>query len=162
MSGFDLRQAQPIYLCRTTLSVAPTQAGERLLGTIGPKFDEIDVELAALSEPQEKPAGTIRITSTEYAADPILMPPLGKILPKYPDIKVEVVVDYGLTNIVSEQYDAGIRPGEMVAKATPGADGVNRRDGMTPPRSMMSVAYRADRRWTTSLSTRATIATTVR
>jgi hypothetical protein len=69
-----------------------------------------------LSELREKPAGTIRITSTEYAADAILTPALAKILPKYPDIKVEVVIDYGLTNIVAEQYDAGIRPGELVAK----------------------------------------------
>jgi DNA-binding transcriptional LysR family regulator len=103
-------------LSRTTRSVAPTQAGQRLFGTIGPKFDEMDAELAALSELREKPAGTIRITSTEYAADAILMPAFRKILPQYPDIRVEVVFDYGLTNIVAEQYDAGIRPGEMVAK----------------------------------------------
>jgi DNA-binding transcriptional LysR family regulator len=103
-------------LSRTTRSVAPTQSGERLLQTFGPKFDEMDVELAALSELREKPAGTIRITSTEYAAEAILMPTLAKILPKYPEIKVEVIFDYGLTNIVAQQYDAGIRPGEMVAK----------------------------------------------
>jgi DNA-binding transcriptional LysR family regulator len=76
----------------------------------------MDAELAALGELREKPAGTIRITSTEYAAEAILMPALAKLLPKYPDIKVEVVFDYGLTNIVAQQYDAGIRPGEMVAK----------------------------------------------
>jgi len=103
-------------LSRTTRSVAPTQAGARLLRTIAPKFDEMDIELAALSELREKPAGTIRITATENAADAVLMPALAKLLPKYPDIKVEVVIDYGLTNIVSEQYDAGIRPGELVAK----------------------------------------------
>ena len=103
-------------LSRTTRSVAPTQAGERLLRTIGPKFDEMDGELAALSELREKPAGTIRLTATEHAAEAIVMPALGKILPKYPDIKVEVVIDYGLTNIVAQQVDAGIRPGELVAK----------------------------------------------
>ncbi len=103
-------------LSRTTRSVAPTQAGERLLRTIAPKFDEMDVELAALSELREKPAGTIRITATEHAADAILMPALARILPNHPDIKVEVVIDYGLTNIVAGQYDAGIRPGELVAK----------------------------------------------
>jgi DNA-binding transcriptional LysR family regulator len=103
-------------LNRTTRSVAPTQAGERLLQSLVPKFDEMDVELAALGELREKPAGTVRITSTEYAAEAILMPALAKILPNYPDIKVEVVFDYGLTNIVAQQYDAGIRPGEMVAK----------------------------------------------
>lgn len=103
-------------LSRTTRSVAPTQAGERLLRSIGPKFDEMDAELAALGELREKPAGTIRVTSTEHAAEAILMPALRQILPKYPDIKVEVVIDYGLSNIVAEQYDAGIRPGELVAK----------------------------------------------
>jgi DNA-binding transcriptional LysR family regulator len=103
-------------LNRTTRSVTPTQAGERLLLKIGPKFDEMDVELAALGELREKPAGTIRITATEYAAEAVLMPALAKILPLYPDIKVEVLFDYGLTNIVAAQYDAGIRPGELVAK----------------------------------------------
>src|SRR3954464_15852063 len=103
-------------LNRTTRSVTPTQAGERLFSSIGPKFAEMDAEFAALGELREKPAGTIRITSTEYAAEAILMPALAKLLPKYPDIKVEVVFDYGLTNIVAQQYDAGIRPGEMVAK----------------------------------------------
>jgi DNA-binding transcriptional LysR family regulator len=76
----------------------------------------MDVELAALGEFREKPAGTVRITATEYAAEAVLMPALAGILPKYPDIKVEVIFDYGLTNIVAQQYDAGIRPGEMVAK----------------------------------------------
>jgi DNA-binding transcriptional LysR family regulator len=103
-------------LNRTTRSVTPTQAGERLLLRIGPKFDEMDAELGALSELREKPAGTIRITATEYAAEAILMPALSKILPAYPDINVEVLIDYGLTNIVAAQYDAGIRPGELVAK----------------------------------------------
>jgi DNA-binding transcriptional LysR family regulator len=102
-------------LNRTTRSVTPTQAGERLLQKIGPKFDEIDVELRALSELRETPAGTIRLTSTEYAAQAIIMPAMAKIAP-YPDIKVEVMIDVGLTNIVEAQYDAGIRPGELVAK----------------------------------------------
>jgi DNA-binding transcriptional LysR family regulator len=103
-------------LSRTTRSVAPTLAGERLLQSIGPKFDEMDGELAALSVLREKPAGTIRVTATDHAADAILMPALRTILPQYPDIKVEVVIDYGLSNIVAEQCDAGIRPGELVAK----------------------------------------------
>ena len=103
-------------LNRTTRSVTPTQAGERLLRKIGPKFEEMDVELAALSELREKPAGTIRVTATEYAAHAILLPALATLLPNYPDIKVEVFIDYGLTNIVAAQYDAGIRPGELVAK----------------------------------------------
>jgi DNA-binding transcriptional LysR family regulator len=103
-------------LTRTTRSVAPTEAGERLLRSITPLFAEIEAELAALSELREKPAGTIRITATEYAADEILLPKLAKLLPAYPDIKVEIVIDYGLTDIVAGRFDAGVRSGEQVAK----------------------------------------------
>jgi DNA-binding transcriptional LysR family regulator len=103
-------------LTRTTRRVAPTQAGERLLGTVGPRLDEIETELASLSELREKPAGIIRITATDYAADTILWPKLTKFLRKYPDIKVEVIVDNALTDIVAERYDAGVRFGEQVAK----------------------------------------------
>ncbi|MGO4570680.1 LysR family transcriptional regulator [Microvirga sp. 2TAF3] len=103
-------------LTRTTRSVAPTEAGERLLRTLGPAFDNIDAELAALSEFREKPAGTIRITTGEHAANAILWPVLEKLLPDYPDVKVEIVVDPGLTDIVAERYDAGIRLGEQVAQ----------------------------------------------
>src|SRR3954453_165024 len=103
-------------LNRTTRSVAPTQTGERLLRSIGPKFEEMDAELSALGELREKPAGNIRITATEHAAEAILLPALAKILPNHPDITVEVIVDYGLANIVAQRYDAGIRPGELVAK----------------------------------------------
>jgi DNA-binding transcriptional LysR family regulator len=103
-------------LTRTTRSVAPTQAGERLLRNVGPRFDEIDAELAALTELRERPAGTIRITAGEHSANAILWPALLKFLPKYPDIKVELIVDYALTDIVTERYDAGVRIGEQVAK----------------------------------------------
>lgn len=103
-------------LTRTTRRVAPTEAGERLLRTIGPRFDEIETELAALNDLRDKPAGTIRITAGEHSAETILMPALAKLLPGYPDIKVEVTVDYGLTDIVAQRYDAGIRLGEQVAK----------------------------------------------
>src|SRR5437660_1310152 len=103
-------------LTRTTRSVSPTQAGERLLHTIGPRLDEIDAELAALSEFRDKPAGTIRITATDYAADTILLPKLTKFLRQYPDIKIEIIVDYGLTDIIAQRYDAGVRAGEQVAK----------------------------------------------
>jgi DNA-binding transcriptional LysR family regulator len=103
-------------LTRTTRSVSPTEAGERLLHTIGPRFEEIEAGLEALSELRAKPAGTIRITATDYAADTILWPKLTKLLRQYPDIKVEIVIDYGLTDIVAERFDAGIRSGEMVAK----------------------------------------------
>ncbi|OAV50704.1 LysR family transcriptional regulator [Rhizobium sp. WYCCWR10014] len=103
-------------LTRTTRSVAPTEAGERLLVSIGPRLDEIESELAALSAFREKPAGTIRINAGEHAADAILWPALEKLLPDYPDINVEIIVDYGLTDIVAERYDAGVRLGEQVAK----------------------------------------------
>jgi DNA-binding transcriptional LysR family regulator len=103
-------------LTRTTRSVAPTQAGERLLQTLGPRFQEIDAELAALRELQEKPAGTIRITATEYAVDTLLWPKLAKFLAKYPDITVEISIDSALTDIVAQRFDAGVRGGEQVAK----------------------------------------------
>jgi DNA-binding transcriptional LysR family regulator len=103
-------------LTRTTRSVAPTQAGERLLERVGSRFDEIEAELEALSELRDKPAGTIRITAGEHAAYTILSPALVKLLPSYPDIKVEVSVDYGFTDIVAQRYDAGVRTGEQVAK----------------------------------------------
>ena len=103
-------------LTRTTRSVSPTEAGERLLQTIGPRFEEIETELAALSELRDKPAGTVRITAGEHAADTVLWPALARFLPDYPDIKVEIIVDYGLTDIGAERYDAGVRLGEQVAK----------------------------------------------
>ena len=103
-------------LTRTTRSVAPTEAGERLLRTVGPRIDEIDAELAALSDLRDKPSGTIRVTAGEHAADTVLWPALKRIVPAYPDIQIEVIVDYGLTDIVAERYDAGVRLGEQVAK----------------------------------------------
>ena len=103
-------------LTRTTRSVAPTAAGERLLQTAAPRFDEIEAELAAVRELRDKPAGSIRITATEYAADAILLPKLTKLLRDYPDIKVEIAIDYGLTDIVAQHYDAGVRSGGQVAK----------------------------------------------
>src|SRR5882672_2397902 len=83
-------------LTRTTRSVSPTAAGERLLLHAGPRLEEIEAELAALSELREKPSGTIRITATDYAADTILWPKISKVLQDYPDIKVEVNINYGL------------------------------------------------------------------
>jgi DNA-binding transcriptional LysR family regulator len=103
-------------LTRTTRSVSPTEAGERLLRTLGPRFEEIEAELQALSELREKPAGTIRITAIDYAADTVLWPKLAKLLREYPDIKVEIIIDYGLIDIVAQRYDAGVRLGEQVAK----------------------------------------------
>jgi DNA-binding transcriptional LysR family regulator len=103
-------------LIRTTRSVSPTEAGERLLRTVAPRFEEIEAELTALSELRERPAGTIRITAGEHPAIAILQPALARLLPDYPDIHVEVIVDNGLTDIAAERYDAGIRLGEQVAK----------------------------------------------
>src|SRR5207244_3680007 len=103
-------------LTRTTRSVAPTEAGERLLRTVAPKLEEIDAELSALTELRDQPAGTLRITAAEHSAVTIVWPALAKLLPRYPDIKVELIVDYGLTDIVAERYDAGVRLGEQVAK----------------------------------------------
>jgi len=103
-------------LTRTTRSVSPTMAGERLLHTLQPRFEEIESELAHLSDLRDKPAGVIRITTAEHAADSILWPKLAEFLPDYPDIKVELTVDYGLTDIVAQRFDAGVRLGEQVAK----------------------------------------------
>src|SRR5438046_3011858 len=115
ISGLEARLGLRL-LTRTTRSVSPTEAGERLLQTVGHRFEEIEAELEALSELRDKPAGTIRITSIDYAADTILLPKIAKLLSEYPDINVEITVDYGLTNIVAERYDAGVRSGEQVAK----------------------------------------------
>lgn len=103
-------------LTRTTRSVAPTPAGERVLASVGSRLDEIAVELDAISELRDKPAGSIRITAGEHAAYSVLSPAVAKFLPSYPDIKVEVSVDYGFTDIVAQRYDAGVRIGEEVDK----------------------------------------------
>jgi DNA-binding transcriptional LysR family regulator len=102
-------------LTRTTRNVSLTEAGERLVRTAAPRIDEIETELTAVSELREKPAGSIRITATEHATDTILLPKLAKLLHEYPDIKVEIAIDYGLTDIVAERFDAGVRSGEQVA-----------------------------------------------
>jgi DNA-binding transcriptional LysR family regulator len=103
-------------LTRTTRSVAPTEAGIRLLETVGPRFEEIEAEIAALGELRGRAAGTIRITAGEHPAISVLQPALRRFLPDHPDIKVEIIVDYGLVDIVAAGYDAGVRLGEQVAK----------------------------------------------
>lgn len=102
-------------LTRTTRSVAPTAAGEHLLRMVAPRIEEIEAELAALSSLGAKPTGLVRISATENAAATALWPVLRRVLPNYPEISVEVVVDYGLTDIVAEGLDAGVRVGETVA-----------------------------------------------
>jgi DNA-binding transcriptional LysR family regulator len=103
-------------LTRTTRSVVPTDAGDRLLEAVGNHLDEIEAGLAALGDLRDKPAGHFRITSTEHAAETILWPAMEKIAKAYPDITLEIVIDYGLSDIVAERYDAGVRIGEAIAK----------------------------------------------
>ncbi|MES2058603.1 MAG: LysR family transcriptional regulator [Pseudomonadota bacterium] len=103
-------------LMRTTRSVSPTEAGERLLRTLAPRFEEIEQELAAMNAMRDKPAGTIRITAGEHSAVTVLQNGLARFLPEYPDINVEIIVDYGLVDIAAEGFDAGVRLGEQVAK----------------------------------------------
>jgi DNA-binding transcriptional LysR family regulator len=103
-------------LSRTTRRVAPTEAGERLLKTLTPALDTIATELASLGEWREKPAGRLRITTSEHAAASVLWPVLAKFLPQYPDVHVELSIDQGFTDIVAGRFDAGVRLGESVAK----------------------------------------------
>jgi DNA-binding transcriptional LysR family regulator len=103
-------------LTRTTRRVAPTDAGERLLATIGPRLEGIEQDLAALSDLRDKPAGTVRITASEHAASSILLPRLAELLPSYPDIKVEINTDYRMVDIVEQRFDAGVRLGEHLQK----------------------------------------------
>lgn len=101
-------------LTRTTRSVAPTEAGDRLLRTIGPRLDEIHAELAALSDLRNRPSGTVRLATDEHAATMVLWPALENFLPRYPDITVELVINNGLTDIVADRCDAGVRSGDIV------------------------------------------------
>lgn len=103
-------------LARTTRSVAATEAGERLVQALAPMIHALDEKIADLSTFRDKPAGTIRITTVEHAAKTVLYPALGKLLPDYPDITVEIMVDYGLTDVVADRFDAGVRLGAQVEK----------------------------------------------
>jgi DNA-binding transcriptional LysR family regulator len=103
-------------LTRTTRSVSMTEAGERLFETLAPRFEEIESELSALTEFRDRPAGTVRITTAGHAADAYIWPKLSTVLPEYPDLKVELTVDYGLADIVAQRYDIGIRLGGTIAK----------------------------------------------
>lgn len=103
-------------LTRTTRSVSLTEAGARLLATAGPRLDEIEAELVALSDLRDKPMGTVRITASEYAAESVLWPKLAVRLHDYPDVKVEIVSDNGFIDIAAQGLDAGVRLGESVEK----------------------------------------------
>jgi DNA-binding transcriptional LysR family regulator len=102
-------------LTRTTRKVSATEAGERLLATIAPRFEEIESELEVLKEQQGQPAGTIRIATSDYAAKTVLWPKLWKILPLYPDLKIETIIDNGLSDIVADRCDLGVRLRDQVA-----------------------------------------------
>lgn len=115
IKGLEVRLGLQL-LTRTTRSVSPTEAGERLLQSVAPRFEDIERDISALSALREKPAGLIRITAGEHPAVTVLQPALAKFLPDYPDIQVEIIVDHGLTDIAAEGYDAGVRLGEQVAK----------------------------------------------
>lgn len=101
-------------LARTTRSVAPTAAGQRLLDILGPRLDDIDAELLALADLRDRPAGTIRITAGDHAVDTILMPKITPFLRAYPEVKLDISVDVGLTDIVARRFDAGVRMGEQI------------------------------------------------
>ena len=103
-------------LTRTTRKVSPTEAGEKMLQALAPALDAIAYAVASARELREKPAGTIRITTSEHAAHAVLWPALEKLLPNYPDVRVELVINFGFTDIVAERFDAGVRLGELIAK----------------------------------------------
>ncbi|MES1974100.1 MAG: LysR family transcriptional regulator [Pseudomonadota bacterium] len=101
-------------LTRTTRSVAPTEAGERLIETLGPALEDIDVRIASLTALRDRPAGTVRITTSGHAARTILWPAVDRLTKEYPDIQVELNIESGLTDIVAERFDAGVRLGERL------------------------------------------------
>jgi DNA-binding transcriptional LysR family regulator len=103
-------------LSRTTRSVAPTEAGERLMETVAPRLQEIEAEVAAVCELGVKPAGTLRISAIDYAIDTVLWPRLAPVLLDYPDVKLEISADYRMVDIVAERFDIGVRWGDQVAK----------------------------------------------
>lgn len=103
-------------LTRTTRSVVPTEAGERLIQRLGPHLEEMERALTALRDTRERPAGNLRITAGEHATSTVLWPALKPFMLQYPDINIEITVDNGLTDIVDGRFDAGVRLGEQVAK----------------------------------------------
>ncbi|RZV01719.1 UNVERIFIED_ORG: DNA-binding transcriptional LysR family regulator [Serratia quinivorans] len=110
------RRLQLKLLNRTTRSLTLTDAGERLLSLIGPAIEEISLGLEQLADLREKPAGTVRISADEYAIQQILWPKLSPVLKNYPDVKLELITDYGLVDIAKERFDAGVRRGGLIAK----------------------------------------------
>jgi DNA-binding transcriptional LysR family regulator len=105
-----------LLLTRTTRSVSTTEAGQRLLDTVAPKLEEIEAELQAVAELREKPVGTVRISATDYAANQYVWPKLQGVLRDHRDLHIELIKDYGLSNIVAERFDVGVRLGDQVEK----------------------------------------------
>lgn len=103
-------------LTRTTRSVSPTEAGERLLQNVAPRLEEIEAELVAISDLGDKPSGTVRITAIDHVVDSVLWPRIAPLLPLYPDLHVEISSDYRLVDIAAERYDIGVRHGDQVEK----------------------------------------------
>lgn len=103
-------------LIRTTRSVSPTEAGERLLQNVAPRLEEIEAEIRAVSDLGDKPAGTVRITAIDHVIETILWPRLESMLPRYPDLRVELNADYRMVDIAAERYDIGVRYGDQVEK----------------------------------------------
>ncbi|WP_323144961.1 LysR family transcriptional regulator [Massilia phyllosphaerae] len=127
-------------LTRTTRSVSPTEAGERLMQNVAPRLEEIEAEIAAVSDLGDRPAGTIRITAIDHVIDSVLWPRLAPILPQYPDLHVEMSSDYRIVDIAAERYDIGVRHGDQVDK-----DMIAVR--LTPDVQMMIVAAPAYFEW---------------
>jgi len=105
-----------LLLTRTTRSVSPTEAGQRLLDSVAPKLDEIAAELVAVIDLRERPIGTVRITATDYAANQYVWPKLQPLLRMHQELRVELINDYGFSNIVEQRFDIGIRLGDQVEK----------------------------------------------
>jgi DNA-binding transcriptional LysR family regulator len=103
-------------LTRTTRSVSPTEAGERLLQNVAPRLEEIEAEIAAVSDLGDKPAGTVRITAIDHVIEQVLWPRIAPLLPQYPDLHVEFSADYRIVDIAAERYDIGVRHGDQVDK----------------------------------------------
>jgi DNA-binding transcriptional LysR family regulator len=103
-------------LTRTTRSVSPTEAGERLMQTVAPRLEEIEAEIAAVSDLGERPAGTVRITAIDHVVDTVLWPRLARVLEQYPDVRLEISADYRMVDIAAERYDIGVRYGDQVEK----------------------------------------------
>ncbi|MCM3754788.1 LysR family transcriptional regulator, partial [Bacillus licheniformis] len=115
VAGLERRMGLQL-LTRTTRSVSLTEAGDRLLSAIAPRFEEIEAEVDSLRAMTNQPSGTVRITTTDYAAKSYVWPRLQSLLRQYPELKIELVNDYGLSDIVADRYDIGVRLGDQVAK----------------------------------------------